>query len=69
MSSVSFFKKDCMSEQEKHLEHLESEFPAVSGLAFAAARQHVLTSGHSVVQSENGSIYEVFPDGRRSERA
>ena len=24
-----------------------------------------ITSGQSVLQSENGSLYEVFPDGRK----
>jgi hypothetical protein len=47
------------------IQQLESRFPAVSGSAFAAARDAVLASGQSVLQSENGVIYEVFPDGRR----
>ncbi len=54
-----------MSDQE--IQQLENRFPAVSGLAFAAAREQVLSSGQSVLQSENGVIYEVFPDGRRVE--
>ena len=40
-------------------------FPAASGSAFVAAREIVLASGQSVLQSEQGYIYEVFPDGRR----
>ncbi len=52
-----------MSEQD--IDQLESQFPAASGSAFAAAREHVLRSGQSVLQSENGAIYEVFPDGSR----
>jgi hypothetical protein len=51
-----------MSDAE--IEKLESQFPAVSGDAFAEARQRVLDSGQSVLQSENGFIYRVFPDGR-----
>jgi len=54
-----------MSDQD--IQKLESQFPAVSGSAFAAARERVLQSGQSVLQSENGVIYEVFPDGRRKE--
>ncbi|MEO8166064.1 MAG: hypothetical protein ABI619_11780 [Betaproteobacteria bacterium] len=46
------------------LEKLESELPLASGEAFAAARSQVLASGQSVLQSECGFIYEVFPDGR-----
>jgi hypothetical protein len=54
-----------MQDQEKDIELLENEFPALSSSAFAAARERVLASGQSVLQSENGFIYEVFPDGRR----
>lgn len=52
-----------MSDQE--IQTLESEFAALSGSAFAEAREKVLKSGQSVLQSEDGVIYEVFPDGRR----
>ena len=54
-----------MSDQD--IQKLESEFPAVSGSAFAAARERVLQSRQSVLQSENGVIYRVSPDGRREE--
>lgn len=50
---------------EDELERLEGVLPRASGLAFAAARERVLASGQSLLQSEGGSIYEVFPDGRR----
>ena len=55
-----------MSDQD--IQQLESQFPAVSGSAFAAARERVLASGQSVLQSAQGVIYEVFPDGRQVER-
>ena len=54
-----------MADQENNIEILESQFPTMSGSAFAAAREQVLASGQSVLQSEQGYIYEVFPDGRR----
>jgi hypothetical protein len=54
-----------MADQEDTIVKLENQFPAVSGEAFAAARQRVLASGNSVLQSEAGYIYEVFPDGHR----
>lgn len=57
-----------MSEPEKIINELETEFPALSGIAFTAARNETLASGQSVLQSENGVIYEVFPDGTRLER-
>ena len=53
-----------MSDQD--IQSLENQFPAVSGLAFVAARKHALGSGLSVLHSEKGVIYEVFPDGRRN---
>jgi hypothetical protein len=52
-----------VSDQDIHT--LENRFPAVSGSAFAEARERVLASGQSVLQSQDGLIYEVFPDGRR----
>jgi hypothetical protein len=54
-----------MSEQEINILRLENEFPAVSGTAFATTRANALAAGQSVLQSEDGFIYEVFPDGRR----
>ena len=54
-----------MSDQEREIQTLESQFPAASGVAFADARRHVLASGQSVLQSEAGILYEVFPDGRK----
>ena len=54
-----------MPDQENDMQKLENQFPAISGSAFAAARAQVLASGQSVLQSEQGVIYEVFPDGTR----
>ena len=50
---------------ESDIQALESQFPPVSCQAFAAARQHVLESGQSVLQTEDGFVYRVFPDGRK----
>ncbi len=47
------------------IQQLESQLPAISGAAFAEARQRALASGLSVLQSQDGAIYEVFPDGHR----
>jgi hypothetical protein len=52
-----------MSDQD--IQKLENQFPTVSGSAFAAARERVLASGQSILQSRDGVIYEVFPDGSR----
>ena len=56
-----------MNEPEKIIHDLETEFPALSGIAFATAQNETLASGQSVLQSENGVIYEVYPDGMRRE--
>ncbi len=52
-----------MSDQE--LQQLESQFPALSGQAFAAARQRVRDAGQTVMQSEGGFLIHVFPDGTK----
>jgi hypothetical protein len=52
-------------ENDPEIESLEAQLPAASGVAFSNARAQVLASGQSVLQSEGGVIYEVFPDGHR----
>jgi len=54
-----------MEDQEDNIEKLENQFPNISGSAFADAREQHLARGNSVLQSEQGQIFEVFPDGRR----
>lgn len=54
-----------MSDQE--IQALESQFPAISGSAFATARKRMLQAGECVLESDNGVIYKVFPDGHRQE--
>ena len=49
------------------IQQLESQFPALSDRAFAAARQSVLASGQSVLQTEGAFVVRVFPDGRKEE--
>ena len=58
-------KASKMPKHESEMQRLENQFPAASGLAFAAAREQVLASGQSVLQSEHGVIYEIHPDGTR----
>ena len=69
LNSGSYFivwpERFAMSDQD--IQKLESQFPPISGSAFASARAQVLKSGQSVLQSENGVIYEVFPNGHRVE--
>lgn len=54
-----------MSDQEKNIVELESLFPSSAGITFNAALQRTLASGQSVLQSDEGVIYEVFRDGTR----
>ena len=54
-----------MADQENHIEILENQFPPLSGVAFDTARRQTLAAGLKVLQSEDGIIYEVSPDGSR----
>jgi hypothetical protein len=51
--------------EQGDMEKLENQFPAVSGAAFSAAREHAFQLGYSMLQSEGGFIYEIYPHGRR----
>lgn len=64
-SNVLWTERLPMSDQEKKIQELESLFPTLSGVTFNAALQQTLASGQSVLQSDQGVIYEVFPDGTR----
>ena len=52
-------------DEEKRLDYLESQIPAVSGLAFATARLQALDAGLKVLQTDDGVLYEVSPDGSK----
>jgi hypothetical protein len=47
------------------LDELEAQFPLVAATAFAAARERALAAGLSLLESQEGVLFEVFPDGRR----
>lgn len=51
--------------QEHDIELLENQFPSMSGMAFDAAFKQTIASGLSVLQSHDGIIYEISPDGSR----
>ena len=44
---------------------LEEHIPELAQSAVTQAYWQALASGNSVLQSENGTIYELFPDGTR----
>jgi len=50
---------------EREIQKLENAFPEIAAVAFAEARELVLSSGQSVLQVEGSIIVEVFPDGRK----
>jgi hypothetical protein len=58
-------KKERFAMSDEDIQKLESMFPPVSGSVFAAAREEALASDQSILESEQGVIYEVFPDGTR----
>ncbi len=54
-----------ITSDDQRIEELESSFPEASGVAFSKAYDLAIKAGLSVVVSDNGAIYEVFPDGKR----
>lgn len=50
---------------EKSMQFLEDHIPELAQSAATQAYWQSLASGNSVLQSEKGVIYEVFPDGTR----
>ena len=54
-----------MPEPEEKFVALEAMFASTAGVTFNQALTKALDSGQSVLQSEQGVIYEVFPDGTR----
>ena len=51
---------------EKSVQFLETHIPELAQSAGTQAYWQTLASGNSVLQSDNGIIYEVFPDGTRT---
>ena len=54
-----------MPNSEKTMQFLEEHIPELAQSAVTQAYWQALASGSSVLQSEGGAIYEVFPDGTR----
>ena len=52
-----------MSENDQTISRVEAQLPALSGVAFAQAREQMLAAGQSVLHSEQGVIYRVEPSG------
>jgi len=55
-----------MSIQEEAIQYLEAHIPELAESAVTQAYWQALAAGSSVLESENGVIYEVFPDDTRN---
>lgn len=55
-----------MSIQEEAIQYLEAHIPELAESAVTQAYWQALAAGSSVLESENGTIYEVFPDDTRN---
>ena len=55
-----------MSISEETMQYLEEHIPELAQAAVTQAYWQALAAGSSVLESENGVIYEVFPDGTRN---
>jgi len=54
-----------MTLSEEAMCFLEEHIPELADAAFKQAYWAALASGSSVLMSDNGSLVEVFPDGKR----
>ena len=55
-----------MTKEEQQLEEQDQSIPSLSGQAFASAYTRAIQSGHSVLVSDEGIIYRISPDGKRT---
>jgi hypothetical protein len=49
--------------REQEIQYLEEHIPALAQSAVTQAYWQSLAAGYSVLESEDGIIYERFPDG------
>lgn len=50
---------------EEEIGERERRIPELAAVAFAKAYRRTLAAGQSLLVSDNGFIWEVFPDGTR----
>ena len=50
---------------EEEIDYLEAHIPELADAAFTQAYWQALAAGSSVMISEGGALYEVFPNGER----
>ena len=54
-----------MTDRDRMLDYLEDQIPSLAESAVNIAYWNALAAGLSVLISEKGTLYEVFPDGTR----
>ena len=54
-----------MTIKEEAMQFLEAHIPELAESAVKQAYWQALAAGSSVLESDNGAIYEVFPDNTR----
>jgi hypothetical protein len=59
-------KEAAMPLSEQSMQFLEEHIPELAQSAVTQAYWQALAAGNSVLQCDNGAIYEVFPDGTRT---
>ncbi len=55
-----------MTERDAKIDYLEQAIPELASAAVTQAYYASLAAGNDVMVVENGAIYEVSPDGRRT---
>ena len=60
-------ENDSVNEQNAVFDFQEQQIPELSASAVTLAYWNTLAAGQSVLESEDGTIREVFPDGTRRE--
>ena len=55
-----------MTERDAKIDYLEQHIPELASAAVTQAYYASLAAGNDVMVVENGAIYEISPDGRRT---
>lgn len=54
-----------MPDIESTIDYMENQIPSLAQAAVTVAYWNTLATGQSVLETENGAIYEMFPDGTK----
>jgi hypothetical protein len=74
LSGAEQFMKSAKKEIEKkktytqrELDQLEKKIPGLARIATQEARANALRKGYSLMEVQGGTLYKVFPGGKRTE--